>query len=81
MGSAISVEAQENTLEQRSQVLSEDDNQRTVKTFSPEFNQEVIYTFHKNTGILDINKNGQISSYNIKAIGEEFFKFKIRNLF
>ncbi|MCC9884984.1 geobacillin-26 family protein [Streptococcus agalactiae] len=71
IGSAISVEAQENTLEQRSQVLSEDDNQRTVKTFSPEFNQDVIYTFHKNTGILDINKNGQISSYNIKAIGEE----------
>ncbi|MEQ9763627.1 hypothetical protein ABPS01_02980 [Streptococcus sp. ZJ151] len=67
----MSVEAQGNAIEQHSQVLSEDDNHRTVKAFSPEFNQDIIYTFHKNTGILDVNKNGQIDSYNVKAIGEE----------
>lgn len=71
IGSAISVKAQENAIEQHTQVLSEDDNHRTVQSFSPEFNQNVIYTFHKKTGILDVNKNGQIESYNVKAIGEE----------
>ncbi len=73
VGSAVSVEPQENAVEQHSQVLSEDDNHnhRTIKVFSPEFNQDIIYTFHKDTGMLDINKNGQINSYNVKAIGEE----------
>ena len=77
VGSAISVEAQENAVEQRSQVLSEDDNHRTIKVFSPEFNQDIIYTFHKDTGMLDINKNGQINSYNVKAIGEEILNSRL----
>lgn len=69
--SVITTFANEISVNLQTEVISEDNVHKTIRTFSPEFNEYVIYTYHKDTKILDINRGGVSSSYDIYAIGAE----------
>ncbi|MER0122757.1 hypothetical protein ABPH35_08330 [Streptococcus sp. ZJ93] len=66
----VRVYADELSLTDDVQVLSENSEYRKVRNFSPELNQYVVYTFYKHTGFMDIERNGEIETYNLKEIGE-----------
>ncbi|MGT2744178.1 geobacillin-26 family protein [Streptococcus phocae subsp. phocae] len=67
--SVVKVFADEISIGAQNNVISEDSEHRTIRTFSPEFNEYVTYTYHKNTKTLDIDRGGEVSSYDIYAIG------------
>lgn len=69
--SIVTTFAEEVSINSQTEVISEDNVHRTIRTFSPEFNEYVTYTYHKDTKILDIDRGGNISSYDIYAIGTE----------
>lgn len=51
-------------------VLREDAEVRVTQEVNKFTGDKVTYTFHKVTGILDTEKNGELSSVNVKQVGE-----------
>lgn len=52
-------------------VLADDNEIRSVKLLSETTGNDVIYTYHKDTGFLDIVEGGKVKSYDVATIGEQ----------
>ena len=52
-------------------VLADDNEIRSVKLLSETTGKDVIYTYHKDTGFLDIVEGGKVKSYDVATIGEQ----------